>query len=183
MSEIGEIPEVIQLKDGDLPTREENESTANYLLRLQEAGKWIFHGSPFKDIQELEPKQAQDVSGDPESNEVAIYATSYVGVATQRAILPPRGEIKGEWEIVGGTNPEKPTEPLLEITENISLGKGVIYVLSREEFEQIGGGQWKCNSPASPLSEIPVDKTVYDQLGGKLVVKSARTQTEAKKLK
>ncbi len=159
---------VIQPRQVEEATIEANETYAQYLERLEKTGRYLFHGSPAKNILKLEPRAATDVSGDPWRNDTAVFATPTAALAVQRAILPDRSTIQGEWKVSSGTNPQNPAEPLLVVSSNILLGDGTVYVLDKRGFtSNETGSQWKSNEPVRPLTEITVDPEVYEQLGGK----------------
>ncbi len=163
----------------ELPPRNDDEPTGAYLMRLEATKNYLFHGSPVAGIAELEPRLSTDVGGDPRVHNVfAVFATEKAALASQRAILPVRDSITGEWSVSAGTNPKKMDEPLLTVSENITLSTGVVYVLPRDGFEYIEGwGQWKKMEPVTPLGEIKVVVADYVEMGGK-IEKSTMDQRE-----
>lgn len=157
---------------------EPGETISQYLSRLEETGRYLFHGSPH-DIDIIEPRKATDISGDPWRNDTAVYANSNAALSIQRAILPPRDQIEGKWTVSSGTDPENSTIPLLVISDNIHLQSGVVYVLDRQGFERSAtGSQWKSKNSVKPLIKISVDSTIYAELGGKIERKVAGAGVE-----
>jgi len=158
----------------EVPTQENNETIPDYLRRLQWTGNYLFHGSPFGAIAELEPRLAADLSGDPWKNDRAVFAVPDAALAVQRALLPDLRKIEGPRVIITGKNPQAPAEPYMEISRNVAvaLGSGSLYVLPKTGFEvHPKGGQWKSKEPVKPIMELPVGPDDYERLGGKIVVR------------
>ena len=145
--------------------RQEGEDIAKYLRRLEQTHRYLFHGSP-KALQTLEPRNpTTDATDNPENKHVAVYAYDSAALGIQRAIVD-RSAVQGEWDIIGGTDPQNPDVPLLMTTPNIVLGEGYVYVLSKEAFRHTGGYQWVCENTVSPLVAVKVDAGTYEALGG-----------------
>ncbi len=146
--------------------RREEESTADYLRRLEVSGQFLFHGSP-REIGELEPRDpVTDATDNPDNKQLAVYAYSSAALGVQRAIISGRDDVEGDWDIVGGTDPESPETPLLMTTPNIPLQSGYLHILPRSSFRQTGGYQWVSESPVKPYAIVDVDPGVYRELGG-----------------
>ncbi|KKW28819.1 MAG: hypothetical protein UY72_C0061G0014 [Candidatus Uhrbacteria bacterium GW2011_GWD2_52_7] len=144
--------------------RREGESTARYLRRLEESGKYLFHGSE-QHILELEPRNPEtDATDEAENKLLAVYAYDAAALAVQRAIAHRSGV--EDWEIIGGTDPKHPETPLLITSQNIPIGSGYLHVLSRDHFRHTVGYQWVSESAVRPLNVIDVDPSVYAELGG-----------------
>lgn len=168
------LAQIASEKQKEVPGREENETIPDYLRRLQETGNFLFHGSPFGAITELEPRLATDLSGDPWKNDQAVFAVPDAALAVQRALLPDLRKIEGARVIITGKNPQNPTEPYMEISSNVAaaLGQGSLYVLPKTGFDaHPKGGQWKSKDPVKPIIELPVGPDDYKGLGGKVVIR------------
>lgn len=145
--------------------RREGEGTVEYLRRLESTGRYLFHGSP-SEIEALEPRDpVTDATDNPENKRRAVYAYSSPALSIQRAIVD-RSKAEGEWDIVGGTDPEKPDVPLLMTTANLPLGTGYVHVLPRGAFRHAGGYQWVSESPVAPVDTVEVGPETYQELGG-----------------
>jgi hypothetical protein len=147
------------------------ETTAQYLLRLEQSNKYLFHGSKDPLIDKLKPRPANDADLDPWKNDTAVYAHGHASVAIQSAIRPSKTEINGECRIITGTRREPPYEPLIQMTENVHLSPGVVYVLPKEGFERhLAEGQWKSKVEVAPLAIIGVNMQDYQEIGGQIEI-------------
>lgn len=154
------------LRRADHIERREGESTIDYLRRLEKSEQYLFHGSSDR-IEELEPRDPiTDATDEQENKRTAVYAYSSPELAIQRAILPKRSDIEGDWDVVGGTNPLQPEQPLLQTTPNLLLGSGWVHVLLRKNFEHTHGYQWVSEMPVRPRAFVGVTPETYRDMGG-----------------
>jgi len=154
----------------NLPKRKEGESTSNYLKRLDEDGRFLFHGSPYAQIEILEPRKANDVGGDEWGNDTAVYAVAAV-IAVGRAILPKREMIKGDWNIGSSRDPNRPGGPITTISSNITLSKGSVYIVDKQGFlPNKEGNEWKSKKQVKILAEVKVEPENYKEMGGVIKV-------------
>jgi aspartate beta-hydroxylase len=151
-----------------VPARGGDESAVDYLRRLEALGTLLFHGSPRRGIERLEPRPATDDAGGAWSNDTAVYAVPAV-IAAGRAILPPRDRLRGRWEIRAGRVPHPPGGPVLAVSPNVWLGAGSVYVVDKRDFhENAALHEWKCARPVPVLAEVPVTVSDYMALGGRV---------------
>lgn len=153
------------------PERLVEESAGDYLLRLESTGRFLFHGSPYSGIGELEPRKAIDSKGGEWGNDEAVYAVPAV-IAVGRAILPKRDEIVGEWRISSSRDPNKPGGPEVVVSDNVNVGEGSVYVLNKTGFEENDGlHEWKIRAKVSTLAEVKVTPEDFTRMGGKIIVR------------
>lgn len=160
------------MSDGStqLLVRRDDESVPDYLMRLDRAGTYLFHGSPYEGIKVLEPRKADDASGGDWGNDVAVYAVRAI-IATGRAILPKRETLIGTWSISSDRDPLIPGGPKVRITPNIIPTEGSVYVLEKNGFiPNQKSTEWKSREPVSVLAEIRVTPADYVSMGGGIVV-------------
>lgn len=158
-----------------LPDRIENEPLVDYLRRIEESGEFLFHGSPVRTIEELEPRPASDTAGDPWKNDTAVFAVPRAALAIQRAILPIKDRVEGGWNITTGTSPQKHGQPYMEVSPNVGklIGPGMLYVLPKIGFEEHpSGGQWKSKQTVKPLIKLLVTPEDYTSYEGVLIIQS-----------
>lgn len=155
----------------ELPPQNEGEIVVDYLKRLEAEGKYLFHGSARRDIDQLEPRPATDKSGDLWKNDTAVFAVTDPETAVSRAITPDRARLSGleKWQIAMG-DPENPAIPTLSVTANVAelIDHGTVYILSRSGFvsHPENGKQWKSKDVTPPLGKIEVTPADFLKLGG-----------------
>lgn len=112
------------------------------LLKLEAEGKYVFHGSPDKDIKILEPRQGKHIpdlnkteesilDGDP-----AVSATPYLEFAIFRAIINkvnvPFSHSSGFGLTNGNKNFRVSSQKVIDESQN---KKGYVYVFNKKDFE------------------------------------------------
>ncbi|OGN01367.1 MAG: hypothetical protein A3B91_03755 [Candidatus Yanofskybacteria bacterium RIFCSPHIGHO2_02_FULL_41_29] len=134
------------------------------LIELQKEDKYLFHGSPAKDIKELEPRQSYTIpKGKTEpikDGPSSVSATPYLEVAIFRAIV-----VNGRSSFSVSANTIE--DAVIKFTANqeaIEDAKNrtsYIYVLDRKDFTPRTGNahamEWICENPVKPISVFEVN--------------------------
>ncbi len=135
------------------------------LLQLEKEGKYLFHGSPAKDIKELEPRQAHTIPrGEKDmvkDGEPGVAATPYSEIAIFRAIVT-KG--RSSFSVSGFSLEDK----VIEFKANkkaleLAKGKfGYVYVLNRNSFTRKSGFnkhamEWRSVKPIKPVRVFTVN--------------------------
>lgn len=150
--------------------RQNGESVVDYLKRLDESGRYLFHGSPYGGLKILEPRKADDASGGEWGNDTAVYAVRAI-IAAGRAIMPKRETLVGTWSISSDRDPLVPGGPKVRITSNIVPMRGSVYALDKNGFiSNPKSTEWKSKEPVSVLAEIIVTPEDYVSMGGGIVI-------------
>jgi hypothetical protein len=133
------------------------------LLELEKEGKYLFHGSPESNLEELKPHQAYTVpEGEKDmvkDGEPCIAATPYLDIAIFKALIT-----KGESSFsVSATSREdaiiklKANEEAIETAKNT---KGCVYVLDKIGLVPISGNnycmEWRSKTSVKPLRVFEV---------------------------
>lgn len=155
-----------------VPAREEDESAADYLRRLDSLGTFLFHGSPYGGIDVLELNWAVDeASSGSWTNDRAVYAVPAV-IAVGRAILPARDAVEGYWNFSLSRDPQHPGGPLLSVSVNLELGTGSVYVLEKAGFDGNPAlHEWKSRVPVPVLAEVRVTPVDFREMGGRVAAR------------
>jgi len=142
------------------PTSEHSKSEkseARILLHeLEATKKYVFHGSPNPDTQELELRQPHDFStGKKEKHgEPCIAASPYADIAIFRAVM--RHDYTG-FGSHGRTLEFRATQKALDHAKNKT---GYVYVLSRGDFLPLHGNangmEWRAKKSQRPIRIIRV---------------------------
>ena len=165
-----------------VPRRGADESAAEYLRRLESLGTLLFHGSPHRGIEVLEPRRASDEAGGAWYNDAAVYAVPAV-IAVGRAILPRRDLVSGYWEISASRDRHQSGGPLLTVSPNVELGGGSVYIVEKRNFHgSTALHEWKCAEPVRVLVEVPVTVDDYVVLGGRIARAPERDSRSAQQV-
>jgi hypothetical protein len=141
----------------------ENEkiSSREFLLELEAADKYLFHGSEVSELKEFEPRQAynEDEAGNKiEDGEPAVHATPFIDIATLMALINvkncPDGFESG-FRFEGRPIISTTTKSLEQLTEN---SRGYVYVFDRADFAPRTPSQWISYKQVQPLQIIEVGK-------------------------
>ncbi|PIX62091.1 hypothetical protein CO057_01025 [Candidatus Uhrbacteria bacterium CG_4_9_14_0_2_um_filter_41_50] len=147
-----------------IPEQKENEITAEYLLRLESDGRFLFHGSPNTEIKRLMTGDAYCATGHPDRNRCAVYATDHARLAVMRAILPPPDKTPSCHIVTEMSD----GQAILKIRSSIEiqLVDGAVYVLSKGNFRDVPDADWQSYTPINVLKKISVDLADFEALGG-----------------
>ena len=136
------------------------------LLELQKEDKYLFHGSPAKDIKELEPRQSYTIpKGEKEPIEdgpPSVSATPYLEVAIFRAVVV---EGRSSFSVSANTIEDAVIKFTAnqEAIEDAKNRISYVYVLDRKDFTPRTGNahamEWICEKPIKPLSFFEVNFT------------------------
>ncbi len=153
------------------------------LHELEATGRYVFHGSPVADIEEMEPRQAfnwttgaKQKDGDP-----CVATTPYADIAIFRSIM------REDWTSFGKNDDEslslKASKKALEISRDKT---GYIYVFEKDAFvphQDPQGMEWRAHVPQKPAQiihvsfrDLPENIHVYTD---EEISKLERTQKEA----
>jgi len=120
----------------------------------------LYHGSRTLFYGPVEPRQARDISGDPEQNLNAIYATENFETAVTIGMVKKGSDIFGvPWE-----DPYK----VVIVDGEVRHGEETyIYVLPKDKFRNTGvpdmNPEWVSTEPVQPLEilRFPVDDYLH----------------------
>ncbi|MFA5986281.1 MAG: hypothetical protein WC819_02950 [Parcubacteria group bacterium] len=134
-----------------------------YLLSLEKAGKYVFHGSP-DDIDVLEPRQAygeNEENGDYEKDgESAVFATRFADVAIFRSLINERlGGDGSECGMSIDNDNNIYYRSSRDLLEKVKDHKGKVYVLKSEGFSDFKGLDCRSNEQVVPIEIVEVDCT------------------------
>lgn len=150
--------------------QEVGESNLRFLQRIEASGDYLFHGSQNKDITVLEPRQAYSSDGEVEKNDLAVYASELFGTAVQRAIVNLNASENSVFGMHRSTFPDRSPKFTIKVAGKVVFGPGVVYVLSKKDFLPSTGDSWKAKSTVTPLTKVVVDRKLYEEMGGEVVV-------------
>jgi predicted esterase len=155
-------------------TLKEKELTNLEKLVEYEKQGYVFHGSPSKDIEMLEPRLNQDPNAESDfDNDTAVFAARMASVAVIFACATENSVPKEIWDSrswvwsmdVGG--PSSITAKIsTEWKPFISKSSGYIYVLENKHFTLKEGLQVKSREPVKPMDVIKVEFSDFEKLGG-----------------
>jgi hypothetical protein len=138
---------------------EQNERGRDRLLRLEQEGHFVFHGSP-ETIQSLEPRQAYNDNLETEEKEKdgapAVFATPFVDVAIFRALVNTvdvEGDSRSNFGMEDGVINFAATQNLLDRAKD---KKGFVYVLKKEGFDEPIGMQCRSEESVMPVETVEV---------------------------
>src|SRR3989344_4707378 len=130
------------------------------LLLLEKEGRFVFHGSPISNIEELEPRQAHTIpKGEKElvnDGNPAVAASPYVEIAIFRALIKiGRSAFGSDGE--GNLYFEASQKALDAAKTRVAY----IYVLAKEDFVPKSGApmmamDWRSEKPAKPVEIIEI---------------------------
>lgn len=134
------------------------------LLRLEAEGKYVFHGTG-KDLDELEPRQANDVVRGPEGNP-GIFASSLADYAIFMAIFNGRNIPGGARSSAGATHEDDGSFSLEFAVEQNAIdnlkdsASGFVYVFDKEKFTRRWDQsvEYVTHSAIKPTFKIKVSK-------------------------
>lgn len=141
------------------------------LTQLEQEGKHVFHGSPHRDIEVLEPRQGRHVPDWSKPSETildgnpAVSATPYAEIAAFRAIINgeniPINHTSG-FGIRDGKADFRISSK--EVLEHAKDKKGFVYVFDKNEFEPYKRDQvattdameWRSYKTVKPVEVVEV---------------------------
>lgn len=165
------------MKEG-IPKREggrtEKElSNIDRLLEYEKQG-YVFHGSPRKGVEILEPKLSRDVrEGRNFNNDTAIFGTkradeAIIYACVDRGVIPPEIERNMSWSI-GAVVPDNTrivARIPIEWKPYVTKGSGYVYVSNKEPFTFKRHWHVKSKEPVKPIDKIEVRFKDFEKLGG-----------------
>ena len=138
---------------------EQKEKSRDKLLRLEQEGTFVFHGSP-EVIKNLEPRQAENENSKTKEMEKdgspAFFATPFADVAIFRALINTvgvEGDSTSRFGIEDGIIHFESTQNLLDRAKD---KKGFVYVLKKEQFDEPVGTQCRSEESVSPVEIVEV---------------------------
>ena len=155
------------MKNREIPKNHESQVEQKELCgkdklhELEKTGKYVFHGSPIADIQELEPRQPYDYSsGDKVAHgHASVVATPYADIAIFRSLV--YRDTTG-FGVENGVSNFRASKQALEHAQG---AKGYVYVLQKDAFMPMHGSDtemdWRAQSNQIPEQVIEV---VFDDL-------------------
>lgn len=134
----------------------------------------LYHGSPFPDLKELQPRQAKDNDkANTFNNDFALFATDNVCMSIIFALLDRRNLRKqfGPLDFaVGSSDQNGEIEIFSEIPELIKSymenAKGYVYILPKENFSETAGRQFKSKELIIPIDCYQATLEDYYKTGG-----------------
>ncbi|MFN4181475.1 MAG: hypothetical protein ACK4FA_02150 [Candidatus Paceibacteria bacterium] len=144
----------------------------DYLNSLEQAGQYVFHGSPFADIEILVPKQGKHFPNPDNPEEFildgapAISATPYVDFAIFRALIN-KENISFPFRSGFGFDQNKQKEFRVsksEVIEELKNKKGYVYIFDKKDFEPYsrsgqaheGNMEWRAYTEVKPVEIVEV---------------------------
>ncbi len=132
------------------------------LLKLQESGKYVFHGT-HKDLTEFIPQQAFNYDGENQTadGEPAVYASGYAEYAIFMAIITEENCPDGYWSGAGLQNGvltfNATKETLNQLTDS---ARGWVYVFYKSDFEKRDdeGVEYVAYRTVIPIKKIAVTR-------------------------
>ncbi|MDP3697262.1 MAG: hypothetical protein Q8R55_04525 [Candidatus Taylorbacteria bacterium] len=165
---------VLQNKSEGIPTIDYNLQypKEDFLKFLVENKNVLLHGSPNRDLEVLEPRQANDTAKES-GNKKAVYAVTDPVMAIFFAIQN-REKINGTIESGTWDNPETgEQEYKFKIPKNTQATfwtQGVIYIFDKNNFttekDNAGhsSGEWTSDSTAKPIAKIEIKPEDFQYL-------------------
>ncbi len=156
---------------------EPTESARQHLERLGQSGKFLFHGTPTRDITEFEPRQAHNYDHTTGKNipdgAPAVFAADRPDVAIFMALVNRTNSIDDTngWSGSGIRTENGVRTAEFRATKNLIDGarlpsaRGIVYVFDRESFEprSPNGSEWSSLKPVSPIESITVRSTDFPE--------------------
>lgn len=152
------------------------------LLSLEEAGEYLFHGSPDGNIEELEPRQSTHIPdlNDPTKSipdgRPAVSTTPHAELAIFRAIVNSKNVDLQEWHsgfgVTDDTKEFRVSSP--EVLEQVEGKKGFVYAFDKKNFKPYTRGkgedegrpesmEWRAYEKVRPVEVVEVtDKDLPD---------------------
>lgn len=155
------ITNKLKLEDADGARREPGEGK-KLLHELEASNRYVFHGSPIPNIQELKLSQSENLSSGrlEKHGPPSVTASPYADIAIFRALVNQDATQFGSDE-EGHLN-FGASQKALDIAK---LSVGYVYVLEREDFTTFGGSEksmgWRAIKPQKPVRIVRV---VFDDL-------------------
>lgn len=123
------------------------------LKKLQQSGKYLFHGSSIGDIELMEPRQA--MSFNAPHGEPAVCASEVIEPPIFMAVIGSK--YAGGW----GKKDGKSRYGFYILGSDLKRAyvenwHGYVYVLGRDSFESFQGWEWRSSSPVKPEMVVPV---------------------------
>lgn len=143
---------------------EKIKSGKEILKGLESEGLYIFHGSPFGDIETLEPRQALDSGqkdGDP-----GVSGSPHADIAIFRSIIN-ENTIKNQkyYSSFGSSNGKLFFKASSSIADNLEDKVGYVYVFNKSDFQPYDRNgnvneknmEWRSYKPVKPIQVIEVN--------------------------
>ncbi len=129
-------------------------------LKEDKEGDFVWHGSRFKFDGPVKPSQAKDVSGHPEQNLNAIYATENKKMATYLGLVEPDDD--GNFDIFA----DHEKDQLVVVKARIRKGKEAhLYKLPKDTFRNTGvpsdNPEWVSKEPVEPIEREDINVDDY----------------------
>ena len=122
---------------------------------------FFLHGSPCEGIEELEPRQADDTSGDPVKNLCGVYATDDVRIAIAMGLFHRICDGVGGFSVSG--------KKFSIRSQSSVLSPGWVYVLPSKTFQRFetreGSEEIVSLVSVRPIQKIQVVPNLLDKLG------------------
>lgn len=121
------------------------------LEKLEEAGHYLFHGTPDGKIAEFEPRQA--MSHGEKDGKPCVAASEHLDPAIFMAIFSGRASC--------GWNPNKDSFGFYMSKQAYEMAKrenwkGYVYIFNRSNFEKYLAWEWRAYDKVKPLKKIEV---------------------------
>lgn len=138
------------------------QSSKESLLKLQETGLYVFHGT-YKDLANFLPQQAFNYDGDNQTpdGEPAVFASEYADYAIFMAIISEKNCADGYWSGAGVNNENlsfsATQKTLNQLTDS---AEGWVYVFNKDSFEKRDndGVEYVAFTTVRPIKRIRVTK-------------------------
>ncbi|MFA6536927.1 MAG: hypothetical protein WCT18_00835 [Patescibacteria group bacterium] len=129
------------------------------LLRMQESGKYVFHGSPIE-LPKLSPLQAyrrNKETGEMEKDgEPAVFATQFADIAIFRSLINQKDVIGPTSSSFGVDDNGFYSSATANLYEAAKKKIGKIYVFEKSKFGDIVGMECRSTEEVEPLEVIDV---------------------------
>jgi hypothetical protein len=144
------------------------------LMKLEETGKHVFHGSADGTIKKLEPRQGKHITDISKPTETildgnpAVSATPYSDIATFRALVNNRNIYFSHHSGFGIRDGKKEFRVSSEkVLDAVKDKKGFVYVFNKDEFEPYSRDgipdeknmEWRSYKEVEPIDVIEVDSS------------------------
>jgi hypothetical protein len=164
------------MKEG-IPKREEDKtekelSNIERLLEYEKQG-YVFHGSPRKGVEILEPKLSRDVrEGRDFNNDTAVFGTeradeAIIYACVDRSSVPKEIERNMSWSVGTPANSSHIIARIpIEWKPYVIKGSGHVYVFNKEPFTLKRHWHVKSKEPVKPIDRVEVEFSDFEKLGG-----------------